>query len=105
MSRIHHQMGRVESRPRSVTLFSAAGAWATPFGGGLTSRSLREPWLARAIRGVNAALEHTVDALLTWHERGKMRRQLLTLDDRLLRDIGITRLDAQNEADKPFWRV
>ena len=72
---------------------------------GSTSRSRREPWLTRRIRDINGALGHAVDALLTWRERAAMRRQLLMLDDRLLRDIGITRLDAQNEADKPFWRV
>jgi uncharacterized protein YjiS (DUF1127 family) len=25
------------------------------------------------------------------------------MDDRLLRDIGIDRLDARREADRPFW--
>jgi uncharacterized protein YjiS (DUF1127 family) len=55
--------------------------------------------------GLHAALEHTVDAISTWRERARMRRHLLMLDDRLLRDIGITRLQARGEAEKPFWRV
>ena len=49
--------------------------------------------------------EYAVDALLTWRERAQMRRQLLMLDDRLLKDIGISRLEAMHEAEKPFWRV
>ncbi|MBE0404685.1 MULTISPECIES: DUF1127 domain-containing protein [Halomonas] len=36
--------------------------------------------------------------------RERSRRQLLTLDDRLLRDIGITRAQAQREGRKSFWK-
>jgi uncharacterized protein YjiS (DUF1127 family) len=46
-----------------------------------------------------------VDAILTWRERAQMRRRLMTLDDRLLKDIGVTRSEAHGEAEKPFWRV
>jgi uncharacterized protein YjiS (DUF1127 family) len=37
-------------------------------------------------------------------ERSQQRRQLLEMDDRQLKDIGITRLEAQQEARKPIWR-
>jgi len=33
-----------------------------------------------------------------------MRRHLAHMDDRLLRDIGLSRLDAKREINKPFWR-
>lgn len=33
----------------------------------------------------------------------RQRRQLATLDDHQLRDIGITRQQAQTEARRPFW--
>jgi uncharacterized protein YjiS (DUF1127 family) len=36
--------------------------------------------------------------------RRRSRRELLTLDDRSLADIGLTRCDAEYEASKPFWR-
>jgi len=36
-------------------------------------------------------------------ERAAGRRALARLDDRLLRDIGLTRADADAEAGKPFW--
>lgn len=39
--------------------------------------------------------------LLRW--RG--RRELAQLDERLLRDVGISREQALREAEKPFWRA
>jgi uncharacterized protein YjiS (DUF1127 family) len=33
----------------------------------------------------------------------RSRRALLTLDDRLLRDIGITRAEARRAAERPLW--
>ncbi len=39
-------------------------------------------------------------AAVRWRER----RMLATLDDRLLRDIGISRSQALAEAAKPCWR-
>lgn len=43
----------------------------------------------------------TVSALL---DRARERRRLLSLDDRLLRDIGRSRADAEAEYDKPWWK-
>ncbi len=37
--------------------------------------------------------------------RAAERRALLAMSERDLRDIGITRLDAQREAAKPLWRA
>ena len=39
-----------------------------------------------------------------WQDRARQRRALATLSDELLRDIGVTRFDAECEANKPFWR-
>lgn len=39
-----------------------------------------------------------------WYSRAKQRRHLADLDDRLLRDIGVTRAEAEEEAGKWFWR-
>jgi uncharacterized protein YjiS (DUF1127 family) len=102
MSQIDREMKQAE---RSVTLLSTIGGFVMPLYGTLATRPVREPWLARAWRSLDAALQHAVDVVLTWRERTKTRRQLVMLDDRLLKDIGITRLDAQGEAEKPFWRV
>ncbi len=45
----------------------------------------------------------TISAL--WIARSRQRRQLLTLDDRMLADIGISSADADAEARKPFWQA
>jgi len=42
--------------------------------------------------------------LARWIERTRQRKALAGLDDHELRDIGITRLDAMRECEKPFWR-
>jgi uncharacterized protein YjiS (DUF1127 family) len=105
MSQIDREMEQIERRSRSVTLLSTVGGFVPPLYGELAARPWREPWLLRAWTTLNRTIEHAVDTILTWHERAKTRRQLLMLDDRLLRDIGITRLDARGEADKPFWQA
>ncbi len=35
----------------------------------------------------------------------RTRRRLMELDEHLLRDIGLTRSEAQTEAEKPAWDV
>ena len=45
-----------------------------------------------------------VEFVLDWQDRRRQRRELLALDDHLLKDIGVTRLEAEIEAHKPFWR-
>ena len=40
----------------------------------------------------------------TWLERIRQRDALAGLNDHQLRDIGITRVEAVREAEKPFWR-
>lgn len=42
--------------------------------------------------------------LRLYRRRHRERAQLLALTERERRDIGITRLDAVREAEKPFWR-
>jgi uncharacterized protein YjiS (DUF1127 family) len=39
-----------------------------------------------------------------WIQRDCQRRALAQLDDRMLRDIGITRIEVARECAKPFWR-
>jgi uncharacterized protein YjiS (DUF1127 family) len=55
-----------------------------------------------------SALRRTMAALAghygAWISISRQRRALADLDDRLLRDIGVTAYDAALEAGKPFWR-
>jgi uncharacterized protein YjiS (DUF1127 family) len=41
--------------------------------------------------------------LTQWLQRSHSRRELANLTERDLRDIGISRSEAEAEANKPFW--
>ena len=58
--------------------------------------------LARSTRG---KLRVWCSVVRMWFERSRQRRALADLDDRLLRDIGVTSAQASREAAKPFWRA
>ncbi len=45
------------------------------------------------------------DLLIEWQARENQRRRLMTLDDRLLRDIGVRRVGAEREFGKSFWQA
>ena len=46
-----------------------------------------------------------ISLLMTWQARAEYRQHLSSLDERLLKDAGITREEADAEAAKPFWKV
>jgi uncharacterized protein YjiS (DUF1127 family) len=50
-------------------------------------------------------IQRLTDTLKTWKSRIASRRELMELDAHMLRDIGLTDLEAQTEASKPFWRA
>ena len=54
--------------------------------------------------GLRRALSALAAQAETCISRSRQRRALAELDDRLLRDIGLTAYDVAQEADKPFWR-
>jgi uncharacterized protein YjiS (DUF1127 family) len=73
---------------------------ANPFGasGGLLD--------AGYFRGqVAAILARGFGILLLWQRRANERHALAQLDDRLLRDLGLSRSEAARESRKPFWRA
>ena len=45
------------------------------------------------------------DVMFAWQDRSRQRRHLASLDHRLLRDIGLSRVDVEQETTKPFWRI
>jgi uncharacterized protein YjiS (DUF1127 family) len=61
-------------------------------------------WARLTYRRAGAWLVRTSDALLSWQYRAHERTHLMSLDDRMLRDIGLNRADVEHEAGKPFWR-
>ena len=44
-----------------------------------------------------------IAVLYEWQERASTRHRLMTLDGRMLEDIGLSRADAEREGRKPFW--
>ena len=44
-----------------------------------------------------------IELVLSWQEVARQRRALLALNEHMLKDIGITRADAEREASRPFW--
>ena len=60
----------------------------------------------RAVSSRTAGIGEGLFSLIgEWLRRIESRRELADLGDRALRDIGITRVDAMREAEKPFWRA
>lgn len=55
-------------------------------------------------RGLGAFFAAIFNRLAEWQERAEQRAHLARMDDRMLKDIGVSAVDAAREADKPFWR-
>lgn len=75
-------------------------SYATPANAGTPEAGFYGREFTRALKRL------TTDAFATvfeWQERARQRRQLLELDDRMLKDIGVTRADVDREIAKPFW--
>ncbi len=49
------------------------------------------------------SIEKVLNVLKVWTSRARQRRALSKLDDRMLKDIGLSRAEARQEAVKPFW--
>ena len=50
-----------------------------------------------------ALVWHTTVRLITWQQRARERRRLASLDDHLLRDMGLSRSQIDFESRKHFW--
>jgi len=67
--------------------------------------SLAAPRVVPGRIGWGALVTRAVDLLMTWDERTRQRRQLRSLGDSMLRDLGLSPADVEVEVTKPFWRV
>lgn len=61
----------------------------------------RASFLAR----LGATMSSAIATLRLWARRRHDRRDLLRLDDHMLRDIGLDRSRADQMATRPFWRA
>lgn len=64
---------------------------------GVTGRGAAFDAIRRSARRLMALLRR-------WRRRRRDRRELARLDERTLKDIGLTRADAEFLVNKPFWR-
>jgi uncharacterized protein YjiS (DUF1127 family) len=62
------------------------------------------PQQRNAVLALNDAANHVVTTVREWRRRSRDRARLAELDDRMLKDIGLTRADAEFLINKPFWR-
>jgi uncharacterized protein YjiS (DUF1127 family) len=58
-----------------------------------------------APRAIGRALRSILSRLAEWRERSEQRTHLASMNDRMLKDIGVSRSDAVREARKPFWQA
>ena len=83
-------MNKYPSITPELAVFATAGATIGPSIS--TSRPYRlSPW--------SQVTRHIAE----WRIRARSRNELMTLSDRILLDIGVSRFDAECEASKPFW--
>jgi uncharacterized protein YjiS (DUF1127 family) len=53
------------------------------------------------LAGTYTAFKHVLHA---WRQRARERDELAHLDERSLRDLGLSASTAEFEVNKPFWR-
>jgi hypothetical protein len=102
--------GLMELAPQSAGLFAISHGLARNFRNdqallaqGLVIYDALYTW-ARKHPGTTVLVPHRLGAVLrAWAERGRQRRRLGALEDWLLRDIGVSRSEADAEACKSFW--
>lgn len=64
----------------------------------------QSPAPARETIGLRASLVAMIRLLGIWYRRYRQRRHLHGLPDYLLKDIGVSRAEAEEEARKFFWQ-
>lgn len=45
-----------------------------------------------------------LDEIANWHERLRERESLRAMDERMLKDVGLSRADIAHEGQKTFWQ-
>ncbi len=57
----------------------------------------------RAFGKVRRVTVKCLKMVMVWQERAEQRHALSELNERMLKDIGVSNADAYKEARKPFW--
>ncbi|MEC9345855.1 MAG: DUF1127 domain-containing protein [Pseudomonadota bacterium] len=64
----------------------------------------QSPVEIRPVSTIAALGQRALRVFQTWQRRLEQRQQLASLDERLLKDMGISPMDASAEVAKPFWK-
>jgi len=106
-----HQFNLLPGTDAMASTRGNGARWLTPAhlaAAARRDRQLHEYAMRQAIAQVCRILGDGIGAiasqLAVWHDHARMRRHLTHMDERLLRDIGLSPLDAKREINKPFWR-
>ena len=62
-------------------------------------------WLLSGWELAGSQARQASKTLKKWRSRHQQRRRLAELPDFILKDIGIGRIEALQESEKPFWRA
>lgn len=62
-------------------------------------------WFDQGLAVLAAGARRLFGVLLTWQKRSRGRFELASLDERTLKDLGISRAERDWEVAKPFWRA
>jgi uncharacterized protein YjiS (DUF1127 family) len=99
----------------NFNIATPASTGTDPAALGMSARPVRLPIadvLSRACRSstvhalpVLSLVRELTSTLHTWRRRSTERDMLTCLTERDLRDMGISRYEAAQEACKPFWRA
>jgi uncharacterized protein YjiS (DUF1127 family) len=95
MTRIGLNVGHIGALPAALAYYAAAA--------GYRASGRKDPSATRLLTSL-AEPNSWLRAVNLWFSRISQRQALAELDERLLRDIGVTRYDAEAEIAKPFWR-
>ncbi len=63
----------------------------------------KDSTLKSELKAFRMAMIHIFEMVRIWNKRINGRNQLVDMNDRLLKDIGITRDEARKEYRKHFW--
>ena len=55
--------------------------------------------------GLMPVLTRAIEAPIDWVARMRDRDQLAAMSDSMLKDIGVSRADAEHEVEKHFWQA
>ncbi len=98
-------MSNSNAYPAFGSLFAAGAALVSPVHETLTGKPLHDVVTSRGKRSPILVVLAGIGATLSgWRQRRVQRASLADLSDHMLRDIGVTRQQALEEIQKPFWR-